>query len=139
MKSGCFLSCKDTNSKANHNHSCPYRKLKTDVSYLAKILILKQITTRRTICMGGYRCFLSCKDTNSKANHNYQAIVYLSATDVSYLAKILILKQITTDGLKKHYEYGCFLSCKDTNSKANHNRFRPRPRLPAMFPILQRY
>ena len=41
-------------------------------------------------------CLLSCKDTNFKANHNKQAILDKRKKGVCYLAKIRILKQITT-------------------------------------------
>ena len=41
-------------------------------------------------------CLLSCKDTNFKANHNRIDVAYLVAYGVCYLAKIRILKQITT-------------------------------------------
>ena len=36
-------------------------------------------------------------------------------------AKILILKQITTDTDNKRADTGCICLCKDTNFKANHN------------------
>ncbi len=41
----CLLSCKDKNFKANHNTSDNYNHYSSDVCYLAKIRILKQITT----------------------------------------------------------------------------------------------
>ena len=41
----CLLSCKDTNFKANHNMSYDKLKQLQGVCYLAKIRILKQITT----------------------------------------------------------------------------------------------
>ena len=46
--------------------------------------------------MGEHRCFQYCKDTNFKANHNKSAIAAHDVPDVSNIAKILILKQITT-------------------------------------------
>ena len=61
-----------------------------------------------------FRCFLSCKDTNSKANHNILQSFVVGDLDVSYLAKILILKQITT-------------------------RLARMQQKDSMFPILQRY
>ena len=42
------------------------------------------------------RCLLSCKDTNFKANHNSYVTTNISLVGVCYLAKIRILKQITT-------------------------------------------
>ena len=42
------------------------------------------------------RCFQYCKDTNFKANHNTLYNKNGTASDVSNIAKILILKQITT-------------------------------------------
>ncbi len=42
------------------------------------------------------RCLLSCKDTNFKANHNKNVIDDYISMGVCYLAKIRILKQITT-------------------------------------------
>ena len=38
-----------------------------------------------------------CKDTNFKANHNYHIHLMLIGAVVCAYAKILILKQITTD------------------------------------------
>ena len=48
-------------------------------------------------CLSILRCICLCKDTNFKANHNsVDAIEYDEAVVYAY-AKILILKQITTD------------------------------------------
>ena len=66
-------------------------------------------------------CICLCKDTNFKANHN-QFIGGVDNTIVVYAyAKILILKQITTDIGQKTFTQGCICLCKDTNFKANHN------------------
>ena len=92
----CLLSCKDTNFKANHNTSALVPVLRTGVCYLAKIRILKQITTIDLLCDDAARCLLSCKDTNFKANHNISSLFYSKSKGVCYLAKIRILKQITT-------------------------------------------
>ena len=88
----------------------------------AKILILKQITTLFLCTFVFLSCICLCKDTNFKANHNklwydkdYDIVVYA-------YAKILILKQITTDGVKFANTIRCICLCKDTNFKANHNR-----------------
>ncbi len=66
------------------------------VCYLAKIRILKQITTSVGRSDGTSRCLLSCKDTNFKANHNIVCMPPQHGKGVCYLAKIRILKQITT-------------------------------------------
>ncbi len=66
------------------------------VCYLAKIRILKQITTEKAQTIDEGWCLLSCKDTNFKANHNLLARNDAAASGVCYLAKIRILKQITT-------------------------------------------
>ena len=42
---GCICLCKDTNFKANHNHTKKYAHDGSVVYAYAKILILKQITT----------------------------------------------------------------------------------------------
>ena len=69
------------------------------------------------------RCLSWHKDTNFKANHNFDNLKNKNILDVCLGTKIRILKQITT---------GCFLflsfiRClswhKDTNFKANHNLF----------------
>ena len=42
----CICLCKDTNFKANHNSNCVVMSFSSVVYAYAKILILKQITTR---------------------------------------------------------------------------------------------
>ena len=42
----CMCLCKDTNFKANHNDVLPISQYKGVVCAYAKILILKQITTK---------------------------------------------------------------------------------------------
>ena len=42
-------------------------------------------------------CICLCKDTNFKANHNYKVFKGLGYSVVYAYAKILILKQITTN------------------------------------------
>ena len=42
-------------------------------------------------------CICLCKDTNFKANHNLKVFFAYRVTVVYAYAKILILKQITTD------------------------------------------
>ena len=95
--------------------------LEFGVCYLAKIRILKQITTISVFINSNVWCLLSCKDTNFKANHNTLMSTFLPPSGVCYLAKIRILKQITTRKLYLSLRLGCLLSCKDTNFKANHN------------------
>ena len=101
------------------------------VCYLAKIRILKQITTSDILYVLKKRCLLSCKDTNFKANHNAFVLLNDFIYGVCYLAKIRILKQITTESDLFSLFAWCLLSCKDTNFKANHNPsigFRGKPR-----------
>ena len=45
-------------------------------------------------------CICLCKDTNFKANHNLRFSLLLTASVVYAYAKILILKQITTENAK---------------------------------------
>ena len=92
----CLLSCKDTNFKANHNGTYYALRQSCGVCYLAKIRILKQITTQKCLVPEEHGCLLSCKDTNFKANHNTNYCFEISLNGVCYLAKIRILKQITT-------------------------------------------
>ena len=63
----------------------------------AKILILKQITTRLREYYKYLSCICLCKDTNFKANHNKLIICFIFNKVVYAYAKILILKQITTE------------------------------------------
>ena len=62
----------------------------------AKILILKQITTKHFCETYNSSCICLCKDTNFKANHNLRNVLYTLSVVVYAYAKILILKQITT-------------------------------------------
>ena len=75
-------------------------------------------TLQKTCCM----CL--CKDTNFKANHNLGGIGETLQNVVCAYAKILILKQITTNIDNKTDLSCCMCLCKDTNFKANHNRYR---------------
>ena len=43
------------------------------------------------------RCICLCKDTNFKANHNFPRVMQSNGIVVYAYAKILILKQITTN------------------------------------------
>ena len=75
----CICLCKDTNFKANHN------------LLLAWFIVL-------------ISCICLCKDTNFKANHNLPFFMESFGQVVYAYAKILILKQITTDVHKKIHE-----------------------------------
>ncbi len=66
-------------------------------------------------------------------------MLFSSATGVCYLAKIRILKQITTNWRKDYFTSWCLLSCKDTNFKANHNPDNYIFFDDKVFVILQRY
>ena len=117
----CLLSCKDMNFKANHNPLVVVLVLVLIVCYLAKIWILKQITTGKAYNQRAKHCLLSCKDMNFKANHNQAKALLNILQIVCYLAKIWILKQITTRQQSGWLLTNCLLSCKDMNFKANHN------------------
>ena len=71
MDKSCFQWFKDTNSKANHNLPLPPLFSDNVVFNGSKILIRKQITTWILIVIWIWRCFQWFKDTNLKANHNY--------------------------------------------------------------------
>ena len=115
---GCVLPCKGTNFQANHNRLWAIRVNDTDVFYLAKVQIFKQITTqainlRRVPLMcftlqrykfssksqprqlglkKDMRCVLPCKGTNFQANHNTLVVYSSIKQDVFYLAKVQIFK-----------------------------------------------
>ena len=69
----------------------------TVVYAYAKILILKQITTGYYFLRYHKSCICLCKDTNFKANHNGGYKYFICMEVVYAYAKILILKQITTN------------------------------------------
>ena len=89
----------------------------------SKILIWKQITTNRLLIGYGCSCFQWFKDTNLKANHNFNSLSSSSSNVVFNGSKILIWKQITTPMAYNQEEKSCFQWFKDTNLKANHNRY----------------
>ena len=93
---GCYCRCKDTNFKANHNRRVIASRIPPVVIADAKILILKQITTNALKYYASFRCYCRCKDTNFKANHNSNKLLFFFLYVVIADAKILILKQITT-------------------------------------------
>ena len=121
FKNCCLSSCKDTNSKAIHNCVWGFHERLRVVFHLAKILIRKQFTTSTASCAYLLSCLSSCKDTNSKAIHNYHRSCSPANRVVFHLAKILIRKQFTTQSSLLMISFRCLSSCKDTNSKAIHN------------------
>ena len=66
----CIYSNKDKNFKANHNYFQAGNVVRTVVSIVTKIRILKQITTISIYSCSSIRCIYSNKDKNFKANHN---------------------------------------------------------------------
>ena len=117
----CFQWFKDTNLKANHNEQGGISYSKGVVSNGSKILIWKQITTSLRESSSSAGCFQWFKDTNLKANHNKFDIYQRKVEVVSNGSKILIWKQITTNGGRFPATRRCFQWFKDTNLKANHN------------------
>ena len=119
----CFQWFKDTNLKANHNFALIQEMALPAVSNGSKILIWKQITTKREKCFLQKCCFQWFKDTNLKANHNSTFSTFSDCLAVSNGSKILIWKQITTLATRLEIAARCFQWFKDTNLKANHNTF----------------
>ena len=70
-----------------------------------------------------FSCIYQCKDTNFKANHNRKGDAEICKCVVFTNAKILILKLITTLPILDNIYMCCIYQCKDTNFKANHNRY----------------
>ena len=124
MDSYCFCQCKDTNSKAIHNSYCSILYLLFIVFANAKILIRKQFTTCLGIGNTFFDCFCQCKDTNSKAIHNWHCQLWLVQCIVFANAKILIRKQFTTIVCMAILYGDCFCQCKDTKSPHSHQAFR---------------
>ncbi len=93
---GCFLYCKDTIFRANHNGSLRRCRNRPVVSYIAKIRFFEQITTNSYLTSCFYCCFLYCKDTIFRANHNKNINYSFIIRVVSYIAKIRFFEQITT-------------------------------------------
>ena len=54
----CLSLCKDTNFKANHNINLLFHNLLRDVCLCAKIRILKQITTPKSLSLPTMRMFV---------------------------------------------------------------------------------
>ena len=117
----CFQWFKDTNLKANHNTIQSEAKAANAVSNGSKILIWKLITTNEYLLAILDCCFQWFKDTNLKANHNFNKLLQSACLAVSNGSKILIWKLITTIWFGIIYLLCCFQWFKDTNLKANHN------------------
>ena len=147
MPTSCFLYCKDTIFRANHNHRTTLTHLNVVVSYIAKIRFFEQITTQNGKAIQHQALFLILQryDFSSKSQHKPTPFVYIVV--VSYIAKIRFFEQITTNKSRnifrnllflilQRYDFssksqhwwqhinrqvGCFLYCKDTIFRANHN------------------
>ena len=122
---GCFQWFKDTNLKANHNLGIDIILFLLAVFNGSKILIWKQITTKVRNFAIIKSCFQWFKDTNLKANHNIPVDIVSLELAVFNGSKILIWKQITTIQHWCRLVSCCFQWFKDTNLKANHNRYWP--------------
>ena len=118
---GCVLPCKGTNFQANHNSSRKRRLNYKDVFYLAKVQIFKQITTASTarrkttsMCFTLQRYKFSSK--SQPKNHTSRR-----GTDVFYLAKVQIFKQITTMTAFLFISSPMCFTLQRYNFYANHN------------------
>ena len=60
------------------------------VAYIAKVRILKQITTEKTLPFIYTGCRLYRKGKNFRVNHNHQSLVSLPRRAAVYIAKIRI-------------------------------------------------
>ena len=139
-KSSCCIQWfKDTNLKANHNKSRMESLHSEAVFNGSKILIWKQITTRRSWRYPNCCCIQWFKDTNLKANHNKSRMESLHSEAVFNGSKILIWKQITTRRSWRYPNCCCIQWFKDTNLKANHNHFRYCYFVFLLYSMVQRY
>ena len=139
VRKWCIWYFKDTNSKANHNDRHTRHIELTGVFDISKIQIQKQITTYMLVVVLLMGCIWYFKDTNSKANHNYDARkgfispVYLIFQRYKFKSKSQLFEWYNT-------ACGwCIWYFKDTNSKANHNQVARLWRLTAVYLIFQRY
>ena len=119
----CIQWLKDTNLKANHNGEIAHYSAVWAVFNGSKILIWKQITTIVTSFLVYWSCIQWLKDTNLKANHNLLVSPRFVPYAVFNGSKILIWKQITTPLKNGTGTSSCIQWLKDTNLKANHNKF----------------
>ena len=143
----CACYCKDTHFEAIHNTPAITAVFASIVLATAKIHILKQFTTVSTIrlklswlclllqrytfwsnsqrasqvCWSCFHCACYCKDTHFEAIHNHPQSRVRNKEIVLATAKIHILKQFTTLGVRYFYRYYCACYCKDTHFEAIHN------------------
>ena len=92
----CFRYHKGTDFQANHNTLSCISNLHRVVLDTTKVLIFKQITTRRHYWSKDNCCFRYHKGTDFQANHNKCCIYFFSVAVVLDTTKVLIFKQITT-------------------------------------------
>ena len=92
----CCLYRKGKNFKANHNLTVHVFLLLRAVAYIAKVRILKQITTFKLNILYYVCCWLYSKGKNFRANHNEGSRDNAKLIAVVYIAKVRILEQITT-------------------------------------------
>ena len=96
LERSCFLYCKDTIFRANHNGG------RCRPSPWGLFLILQRYDfSSKSQLVINYTdnedsCFLYCKDTIFRANHNWQERGMETTAVVSYIAKIRFFEQITT-------------------------------------------
>ena len=93
----CLWLCKDTKFKAIHNVMTSLSSGVVVVYDYAKILNLKQFTTSLRAAYALQSCLWLCKDTKFKAIHNRCTLLMLTVFVVYDYAKILNLKQFTTE------------------------------------------
>ena len=67
------------------------------------------------------RCDSQCKNNKFKANHNNAVFSSNLDEDVIRSAKIINLKQITTEENRFTQKRRCDSQCKNNKFKANHN------------------
>ena len=93
---GCFRYHKGTDFQANHNDYGQLVQIQAVVLDTTKVLIFKQITTKRGTISISPRCFRYHKGTDFQANHNRRGTISISPLVVLDTTKVLIFKQITT-------------------------------------------
>ena len=108
----CFCHCKDSHSKAIHNHCAQVYSRQTIVFATAKIVIRKQFTTYGAPLYIGSDCFCHCKCSHSKAIHNEAQKNDYQCKIVFDTAKIVIRKQFAKHNLIKSVIWNYFYSVK---------------------------
>ena len=96
MSISCFRYHKGTDFQANHNWLTSSPRRGTVVLDTTKVLIFKQITTKRLRKVIITSCFRYHKGTDFQANHNDFSCPECRNTVVLDTTKVLIFKQITT-------------------------------------------